>query len=108
MTGAILDCTFHQCMAQLVVRQLEDSIVQRLRERAAKAGVSMEERRDLVDRIREHLAENGIAALLVEHDMDVIRNLCTKVYVMDAGKIIAQGPPEEVMRDVNVRRAYLG
>jgi ABC-type branched-subunit amino acid transport system ATPase component len=72
------------------------------------AGVSMEERRDLVDRIREHLVDHGIAALLVEHDMDVIRNLCTKVYVMDAGKIIAEGPPEEVMQDANVRRAYLG
>jgi ABC-type branched-subunit amino acid transport system ATPase component len=72
------------------------------------AGVSMEERRDLVDRIREHLVGHGIAALLVEHDMEVIRNLCSKVYVMDAGKIIAEGPPEQVMQDANVRRAYLG
>jgi branched-chain amino acid transport system ATP-binding protein len=72
------------------------------------AGVSMEERRDLVDRIREHLADHGIAALLVEHDMEVIRNLCSKVYVMDAGKIIAEGSPELVMQDANVRRAYLG
>jgi branched-chain amino acid transport system ATP-binding protein len=72
------------------------------------AGVSMEERRDLVDRIREHLVEHRIAALLVEHDMEVIRSLCSKVYVMDAGKIIAEGPPEQVMQDANVRRAYLG
>jgi branched-chain amino acid transport system ATP-binding protein len=40
--------------------------------------------------------------------MEVIRSLCSKVYVMDAGKIIAEGPPEQVMQDANVRRAYLG
>jgi branched-chain amino acid transport system ATP-binding protein len=72
------------------------------------AGVASEERKGLVERVRQALTGNGIGGVVVEHDMGVIRELCSYVYVMDAGKVIAQGDYESVMADEAVQRAYLG
>ncbi|WP_019927786.1 ABC transporter ATP-binding protein [Nocardia sp. BMG111209] len=54
------------------------------------------------------LAEDGAAVLLVEHDMDLVMNVCDQLFVLDLGKIIASGPPEVVRRDKTVLAAYLG
>jgi branched-chain amino acid transport system ATP-binding protein len=54
------------------------------------------------------LAAQGIAVILVEHVMTAVRALCSRVVVMNAGLKIAEGPPDEVLRDAEVIRAYLG
>jgi branched-chain amino acid transport system ATP-binding protein len=54
------------------------------------------------------LAAQGIAVVLVEHVMTAVRALCHRVIVMNAGAKIAEARPEEVLRDPEVIRAYLG
>jgi ABC-type branched-subunit amino acid transport system ATPase component len=72
------------------------------------AGIAIEERRRLVQRISARLRERGIAGLVVEHDMEVIKAMCDHVYVMDAGVCIAEGTYDEVSNSQAVREAYLG
>lgn len=50
----------------------------------------------------------GISVLLIEHDMEVVMNVATRVTVVDAGRVIASGTPGEVRGNPDVQRAYLG
>jgi len=52
--------------------------------------------------------KNGKVILIIEHDMNIIRTLCDYVYVLDAGKVIAEGTPDECLNDMEVKEAYLG
>ncbi|MCF3936323.1 ABC transporter ATP-binding protein [Acuticoccus sp. M5D2P5] len=54
------------------------------------------------------LAGEGIAVILVEHDMAMVMSLSDRVIVLDQGRIIADGPPDAVRTDPAVRTAYLG
>lgn len=54
------------------------------------------------------LQDSGLTIVLVEHVMDAIRSLCGRCIVMNAGKKIADGPPEVALADRDVVRAYLG
>ncbi|HLS78697.1 MAG TPA: ABC transporter ATP-binding protein [Nocardia sp.] len=54
------------------------------------------------------LADDGTAVLLVEHDMDLVMNVCDEVFVLDLGKVIASGPPSVIRTDETVLAAYLG
>jgi branched-chain amino acid transport system ATP-binding protein len=56
----------------------------------------------------EKLAEHGVAFLVVEHLMDVIKRLSRHLVVLDAGAIVGEGEPNEVIRDPRVIEAYLG
>jgi branched-chain amino acid transport system ATP-binding protein len=52
--------------------------------------------------------EKGIAILLVEHDVELVRSLVERLFVLDFGTMIASGPTTHVFADAAVRRAYLG
>jgi branched-chain amino acid transport system ATP-binding protein len=60
---------------------------------------------DLITRIRD---EEGISILLIEHDMKLVMSLSDRIYVMDYGKKIAQGTPEQIRNNPVVIKAYLG
>jgi branched-chain amino acid transport system permease protein len=48
------------------------------------------------------------AMMLVEHDLDLVRSVVERIYVLEFGKLLASGPVDEVLEDEAVRRAYLG
>lgn len=54
------------------------------------------------------LAREGLAILLVEHDVNFIMDVCDTIYVLDLGEVIAHGSPDEIRRNPLVLSAYLG
>jgi branched-chain amino acid transport system ATP-binding protein len=54
------------------------------------------------------LAAEGMAILLVEHDMELVMQVCSHLYVLDFGQLMASGDPEVVRNDPKVQAAYLG
>lgn len=71
------------------------------------AGVNPSLMHQIVEYIKE-LQRNGVTFLLIEHNMDVVMNVCDKVVVMSQGARLAEGSPEEIRRDPAVLEAYLG
>ncbi|WP_405720418.1 branched-chain amino acid ABC transporter permease/ATP-binding protein [Streptomyces sp. NBC_01537] len=72
------------------------------------AGLSDDETRELARLVRRLADDWGMGVLLVEHDVDMVMSVCDQVVVLDFGRRICVGTPDEVRRDPAVRAAYLG
>jgi branched-chain amino acid transport system ATP-binding protein len=72
------------------------------------AGLERRERPQ-VDRFVTHARETlGCGVLVVEHDMDLVRRLCPRIVALEYGRVLAAGPPDEVLARPDVIDAYLG
>ena len=71
------------------------------------SGMSYEESMEMVDRVRL-IRDEGCTIVIIEHDMDVIMNLCDTIAVLNFGCKIMEGVPEEVQCNPAVMEAYLG
>jgi branched-chain amino acid transport system ATP-binding protein len=72
------------------------------------SGLDRKETEALAETLRVVRHEQGIAILLVEHDVELVRQLVERVFVLDFGTLIASGPTDSVFADAAVRKAYLG
>jgi branched-chain amino acid transport system ATP-binding protein len=72
------------------------------------AGMNPTEKRELMEMIRSLRPRFGLTVLLIEHDMKVIMGVCERILVLDYGKTIASGTPEEIRKNPAVIQAYLG
>ena len=71
------------------------------------AGINVNQTRGLMAFI-ESIAAAGVTILLIEHQMQAVMQLCRRITVLDYGKKIADGTPDEIRRDPAVLDAYLG
>ena len=72
------------------------------------AGMSATETHDTIRLIERIAGERSLTLLFTEHDMDVVFQIAQKIAVLHQGRVIADGAPEEVRADPEVRRVYLG
>jgi branched-chain amino acid transport system ATP-binding protein len=72
------------------------------------SGLDLHETSEMADALERVRSEQGTAILLVEHDLDLVRRVAERLYVLDLGRLIAEGPTAAVLDDPAVRRAYLG
>ncbi len=70
-------------------------------------GMNPTEKQQMVDLVRQ-VRDRGVTIMLVEHDMRTVMGLCEKISVLDFGKKIAEGSPEEILHNQQVIEAYLG
>ena len=72
------------------------------------AGMGDHETDNMVELVRRLHAEQGITILFIEHDMDIVFGIAQHITVLDQGRVLAEGTPEEISADPRVRAAYLG
>ena len=61
-----------------------------------------------IQKIIRHLQERGIGILITEHNVRETLGTCHRAYILNEGKVIAEGSPEEILENQEVREVYLG
>jgi len=72
------------------------------------AGMNLEEKEDMARYVIDLNEEWGMTVIMIEHDMGVVMDISHRVIVLDFGRMIAEGNPEEIMDNPEVKKAYLG
>lgn len=72
------------------------------------AGLSHEEHLALGERLRQAPSRFGLSIILIEHDLDLVRTVCSSLTVLDFGRVLASGPQADVLADPAVIKAYMG
>ena len=72
------------------------------------AGMNLEEKEDMARFILDIYEEREIPMILIEHDMGLVMDIADRIYVLNWGHLIAEGKPEEIKKDPEVIKAYLG
>ena len=72
------------------------------------AGMNPKETEELMQAIRIIRDRFSVAILLIEHDMKLVMGICERIYVLNYGRIIAEGTPDQVSHNAEVIAAYLG
>jgi len=72
------------------------------------AGLPTAEATEMMEHVRQFAEFSGIGLLVIEHNVELVADVCDRVIVMDAGRILADGTAQEVMADERVIAAYLG
>ena len=67
-----------------------------------------QETAELTDLIRQIKNDFGITIILIEHDMNLVMDVTERIYVLEYGRLIAHGTPEEIKNNKRVIEAYLG
>ncbi len=72
------------------------------------AGMNPQETAELMDLISFIRKEFNLTILLIEHDMKLVMGICERLYVLNYGRVLAKGTPEEIQKNPEVIKAYLG
>jgi branched-chain amino acid transport system ATP-binding protein len=72
------------------------------------SGLDANEAKHLAQALKRTVAEDGTSLLLVEHDVPMVLSMCSNIFVLDFGRLIAQGNPDTIREDAAVKAAYLG
>ena len=72
------------------------------------AGMNPQETANLTKLITQIQEQFGLTVVLIEHDMSLVMEICQRLYVLEYGRLLAHGTPEEIKKNPDVIRAYLG
>ena len=72
------------------------------------AGMNLQETANLTKLIAQIQEQFGLTVVLIEHDMSLVMEICQRLYVLEYGRLLAHGTPEEIKKNPDVIRAYLG